>query len=564
MADPYAGIATPLAKDADPYAAFSTPVAAGGVQDWEPQQYSTGQMVGRKVGLAAQGVNDAVADTVGAPVDAAAWLLRQAGVDIKDPIGGSASIKKGIDYVASIPGKLGITNPDAPVRIEPVTAGERFAHGAGEGVGNALAVMMPAGAIARGAGAFGPVTRGVANALASQPVTQLAAGAAQGGVTEATGDPWLGLAAGVAVPAAASVVRGVISPTTNRLTPQEARLAAAADREGIPLTPAQRTGSKSLEKVERTFQGMPGSAGPMTERFGEQRRAFNEAVLQRAGITADEASPAVIENAFNRAGQEFNNLAGRTTLNVDRPFVQDVANVVNDYGRRLDTNVAPIFRSYVDDLMPLIQAVGQNANPQIAGDVYARIHTGINRTIRNSSNAPELQQALRGLLDALDGVVERSTSGALRQEWQTARREYQALMTVDRAMRGGTQTDRMRADIPFNALRQAVVSSDPRGFSRGRGQLNELSRVGDFIANRVPDSGTAARQATANPLMWPFIVGNRVGAGLYNTPMADAYLTNQLAGPSNFRGLYGGVAARQAIEEARQGDNALVNQRGGR
>lgn len=535
----------------------------GGVQDYEPTPYTTGQKVARKVGLTAQGFNDAVANTVGAPVDAASWLLRQAGLDIKDPVGGSASIKKGMDYVASIPGKVGLTNPDAPVRIEPVTTGEKIAHGVGEGVGNVLTVMAPAGVLAN-SGRLGPVGQGVANALRADPMTQVAAGAVGGGVTEATDNPWLGLAAGAAVPLVGSVVRGVISPTTNRLTPQEARLAAAADAEGIPLTPAQRTGSKSLEKVERTFQGMPGSAGPMTERFGEQRRAFNSAVLRRAGITADEASPDVIEAAFQRAGQEFNNLAQRTTLNVDRQFANDVLNVANDYGRRLDTNVAPIFRSYMDDLMPLLQAVGQNANPQIAGDVYARIRTGLGQTIRNANERPELQQALRGLQDALDGVVERSTSGALRQEWQDARREYQALMTVDRAMRGGTQTDRIRADIPFNALRQAVVNADPRGFSRGRGQLNELSRIGDFIANRVPDSGTPARQAIANPLMWPFIAANRVAAGIYNTPLADAYLTNQLTGPSNFRGQYAGLLARQAIQEAGQGDNALVNQRGGR
>lgn len=535
--------------------------SAGGVQDWEPTQFSTGDKIARGVGLGAQGVNDALANAAGAPVDAVAWLLRQAGVEVKNPVGGSESIKRGIDYLASLPGAIGITNPGAPVRLEPLNQTERIVKGTGEGVGNALSVMLPAGVLAN-SGRLGPVGTGIANALRTDPVTQIAAGAVQGGVTEATDSPWLGLAAGAAVPVGAAVVRRVVTPFTNRLTPQEARLAAAADAEGIPLTPAQRTGNPSLQTWERTAESAPGSSGPMKERFGEQRRAFNQAVLRRAGITADEASPDVIEAAFHRAGQEFNNLAQRTTLNVDRRFAQDVANVVNDYGRRLDTNIAPVFRSYVDDIEPLIQAVGQNANPQIAGDTYARIHTGINRTIRNSSNAPELQQALRGLLDALDGVVERSTSGALRNEWQNARREYQALMTVDKAMRGGTQTDRIRADIPLNALRQAVVQADPRGFSRGRGQLNELSRVGDFIASRVPDSGTAARQASANWLHAPFILGNRIAAGLYNTAPVDAYLTNQLAGPTPWGSLYGGIMARQAIEESRRGDNALVRPRG--
>lgn len=574
MADPYASFSTPNKANADPYAAFSARVPSGGVQDYEPEQYTTGQKAGRAVGLAAQGFNDSVADVVGAPVDAAAWLLRQAGIDARNPIGGSASLKKGIDYLASIPGKVGLTSSNAPVRMEPTNTLERFAHGAGEGVGNALSVMMPAGVLAN-SGRFGPVTTGVLNALTTQPVAQVIGGAAGGGVTEATDNPWLGLAAGAAVPIGASVFRGVVSPTTNRLTPQEARLAAAATDEGIPLTPAQRTGSKSLQTFERTMQSMPGSSGPMSERFGEQRRAFNAANLRRAGLTADEASPEVIDNAFRNAGLTFDDLAARSVLRGDPQGAAEIRAVANDYGRRLPTNVEGVFRSYMDDLEPFLQAIApgapgatvpapiSTANPQIAGDVYARIYTGINNTIRENPDSPQLQNALRRILHALDGMVERSTSGALRQEWRDARREYQALMTIDTAMKGGTQTDRIRADIPFNALKQAVVSADPRGFSRGRGQMNELARIGDFIASRVPDSGTAARQATANPLMWPIIAGNRVAAGLYNTPMMDAYLTNQIAGPADFRALYGGLAARQAIEEATGGRNALLRQRGG-
>lgn len=560
--------------------------SGGGVQDYEPTPYTEGEKAARKVGLFAQGTNEAIADVAGAPVDAAAWALRKLGVNATDPVGGSASIKRGINWLASVPGKIGLTSPDAPVTMEPVTAGERAAKGAGEGVGNALAIMVPAGAIASGARA-GTVTQGVANALTTQPVTQLASAATGGAVGGATENPWLGLAAGAAVPVAASVARGVVSPVTNRLSPQEQRLVAAAGREGITLTPAQQTGSASLRGVEETMARMPLSNAPMQNAFATQRGQFNRAVLARAGIAADDASPATIQRAFQQAGQTFDDLVSRTTLNVDPQFGGDVRRVANDYGRRLPTDVAPVFQSYMDDLAPLLQAVapGQagsampatvsTLNPQVAGQVYQNIRSDLAQRIRESQNNKPLQRALGGLVDALDDVMERSASGALRREWQEARRQYQALMTIDKAMQGGTQVGRSAGDIPFNALTGAVRGGDRAGYARGRGQLNELARVGDYIAARVPNSGTPERMAWQNLLTGGglFTAGAASGIGIpaaaagvaapyalsrfYNSPAGRAYLTNQLAGQTDFRSLYAGQAARQALEEARGGRNAL-------
>lgn len=530
---------------------------SAGVQDYEPQGYTENQKLGRGVGLAAQGFNDAVANAVGAPVDAVTWLANKLGAGIQNPIGGSENLKKGIDYVASLPGKVGLTTEGAPVRMEPNNRLERTLYQGGEGAGNALAIAIPSGLIGQAA-PVGSVLQGVASALGTQPITQAVAGATQGAVTGYTNNPLLGIAAGASVP----ILRAAASPIANRLTPQEARLAAAAEREGIPLTPAQAMGNPTLQTVERTMESLPGSSGPMKARFGEQRQAFNSAVLSRAGLTADEASPDVIQNAFNKAGVTFDSLAQRTVLSPDRQFAQDIYNTVNDYGRRLDTNIAPVFKSYIEDLQPLLQAINTpGVNPQIAGDVYGRIRSDIGDTIRANSSNPKLQRALGSIQTALDDLMERSTSGALRNEWKDARREYQALMTIDTAMKGGTQTDRIRADIPLNALRSAVVQADPRGFSRGRGQLNELSRIGDFLASRVPDSGTPARLAVSNPLMWPVIGGYNVGARLYNTPFVNDYLTGRYIGPADLQALYASQLARQGIAEAGQGDNALLNQR---
>lgn len=524
----------------------------------------------RIVGQGAQGFNDAIADVMGAPVDVAAWGLRKLGVPATNPIGGSASIKKGIDYTATLPGRVsdavsqGSVAPlteDRTSRFEPATQGEKIASGVGQGIGNALPVLALAGLIARGAQA-GSMTQRVGSALASQPVAQTVMGATGGGVTAATDSPAAGIGASLAVPVVNALARKVVTPVRTTLTPQETNILAAGDREGIPFTAAQRTGSPGLRMVEETMAKVPGGAGQMGEAFQNQRNQFNRATLERAGVTATDASPATLDHAFQQAGQTFDDLASRTVLNVDKQFVADVKQVSKDYGRRLPTDVAPVFQSYMDDLAPLLRAATTpGANPQIAGDVYATIRSDIGKRIRATNNL-DLKEALGELQSTLDAAMERSTSGPLRQEWQDARREYQALKTVDKSMQGGTQTDRAAGNIPFGSLRGAVVQGDRNGYSRGRGQLNELSRVGDYIAARVPNSGTPTREAILNPLKWPMMGAMNLGARFYNSPAGRAYLTNQLADPANLPGLFGGNALQAGL--AQNNEPNVPRLRGGR
>lgn len=550
-------------------------------EEWRAASAAPAHQAQRLVGQFAQNVNDSlVANTVGAPVDLVAAGLRKVGVPVDNPVGGSESIKKGIDYVATLPGRVGDAvsqgslspfTEDRTSRFDPINRQEKIAAGVGQGTGAVLSTMLPAAAVANTARA-GTVTQGVAQSLASQPGAQLASGVAAGGVTGATDDPLLGLAAGVATPLAIAMGRGLVSPTTNRLTPQEQRLVTAAQNEGIPLTPAQQTGSPTLRSVEETMAKLPLSSGPMQNTYRGQKEAFNRAVLARAGVTADDASPETLTRAFQTAGQQFDDLAARTTINADNQLAADVQRVATNYGRRLETDVAPVFQSYMDDIAPLLQATQAGANPQIPGEVYRTIRSDITTRMRQTNNIP-LRNALGQLVETLDDAVERSTSGSLRGEWQEARRQYQALMTIDKAMQGGTQAGRSSADIPYGALKGAVQSGDRQGYARGRGQLNELSRVGDYLADKIPDSGTVGRGLAANLVTGGALFGGGAATGIglpaaaaaaatpwalsraYNTPLVRAYLTNQVAGNTDLASLYGAEAVRRALESGNEGSS---------
>jgi hypothetical protein len=542
----------------------------------------------RLVGQFAQNANDAIVNTAAAPADLSGGVMKWLGLVDKDTPPLSTAYKQAVDDVAGVPLRIrdawnqGSLDPlfaprDAyQTRFAPENRAEKIAAGVGQGVGTVAATLMPASAIANTARAGG-VTQGVAQTMASQPITQIASGVAGGATTGATDNPLLGAGVALATPLAAAMARGAISPTVNRLTDAEKRLAELAQSKGISLTPAQQTGSPTLRSLEETMAKLPLSSGPMSGAYRDQRTALQRGIMEKTGTVADDASPETMKKAFERAGQTFDDLLARTpAVNGDKQLADEIAGVAEKYGRRLESNVAPVFKSFTDDLAPLLDSIRQGSNnPQMTGEVYKNIRSDLAKSIRNTKDS-QLKEALGGLARSLDDAVERSVGGGLRSEWQEARRQYQALKTVDKAMQGGTQAERASGNIPLGAFSGAVRDSDRAGFSRGRGQYGDDAKLADFLAARVPDSGTVGRGLAANLVTGGALFGGGAATGiglpaaaaaaatpwavskLYNTPLAKAYLTNQAAGNTNFRALYGSEAMRRMIEESREEPSALA------
>lgn len=158
------------------------------------------------------GLNDGIYGTLGAPVDAATWLVNQgirgvnavAGSDlpqIKEPVGGSKSISKAF-------GAVGVPEPET---VQATTTGEKIARGAGQGAGYtiapeaALAGLGRAGLanvapkVAEAAGqAFGRAAS--PGAVATNAAIGSASGAGSTAAMDAVPDPWkpyAGLAGGL-------------------------------------------------------------------------------------------------------------------------------------------------------------------------------------------------------------------------------------------------------------------------------------------------------------------------------------------------------------------------------
>jgi hypothetical protein len=343
-------------------------------------------------------------------------------------------------------------------------------------------------------------------------------------------------------------------------------LAAAAQREGIPLTPAQVTGNQALRYFEGALESLPTTAGRQQGIAEASRRGFNRAVLQRAGIADDVATPDVLAANAQRLGAEFGQLAAQTTVRFDGPFVGAMSQAVRRYGDKLPSQQRAVFGNYVRDI--LTDPTTNAPRVTLDGPVYQQARSDLSRQVSAYQQSdPALSQALRQLRDALDEVAGRSVSPDMREAWQTVRRQYSAQRTIERSIGAGENV--AEGAVSPLLLRQAVNAQDRRSYALGRGAMSELARIGQMFMRPTPNSGTAQRQWVTGALTGGAFTGAgaagidpvtlgaaaavpRLAQEVYNLGPVQRYLTNQAIGAGQApRSLLAPLAVQQGVAEGR-------------
>lgn len=525
----------------------------------------------RKAEFAARGFTDSALETVAAVPELVASGMRAVGLPAPERGTYTDALKGGFRSVGeTISAPLNAAMPG--VMEGDMSTADRFAYGGGRGVADAASIALPAAAVARGAKA-GTVTQRAAQALASQPVLQATAGGVGGAVGEATDSPLLGTAAALTVPLVAGAVGRARTPIRSTLSPEESRLARVAQQNNIPLTPAQRTGSRPLQTAEAVFETLPLTSGPQEGIREAQRKAFNRAVLKTAGINADEATPGVLQAAKKRIGNAFTALSKRNTLSIDNQLRTELDDITTEVRRYSVPEIAQPVINRIDDLVAKIDP----KTGTIPGNAYREMDSAIGRTIRSTTNG-DLRNTLGRLQGALREAMDRSISPKDQTAWRNARREYANLMTITRSMGSGT-TDAVAGNIPPAQLKQALASggNNRQNFAMGRGELNDLARVGqNFVRGQIPNSGTPERTMMMNLLQGGGPAGGAMIAGadpltaatvggtallgpralqmLYNSPIMQSYLTNTASQtPQITPGLLGSVTAARLKDEGIRG-----------
>ena len=272
------------------------------------------------------------------------------------------------------------------------------------------------------------------------------------------------------------------------------------NREGIPTSAGQRTGSKTLGYMETEL------GGGATARLAEQQdEALTAAAGRPAGINANRLDPAAFRQAYDNVDTTFTGLANRTVVPLDQPLQNDLLTAVTRY-EAVTGNPA----TGANDVMNRIAKLSGQNGGALPGPSYQAIITEM-RQMSEASSDPALIRTLREMRNALDDSIERGLPGNLVGDWRQARRQYANLMTLQDAMTGaGGKTS--EGLVTPNKLRQAVDgNTTDRNYLSGNGDLAPLARASSNVMNPLADSGTAGRTRAQNVGVG---VSSAVGAGL--------------------------------------------------
>lgn len=393
----------------------------------------------------------------------------------------------------------------------PQGAIESLARGAGEGLVDAGTMLAPASLAARltapAAAAAPSLFNRVATAMAAQPGVQVAAGMTGGAVGEATDSPLLGAAASLAVPAAVGAARAISAPINPRLSPETQAILDGARRENIPLSLGQETGSRFLQNMESRFAQLPFTGATERARREAQQRAFTRAVLQRSGTEADNFTPEVIAAQRDRFRQGFTDVAGRNVMRV----TPDDAAALTSLRDELLTNRVAATAQPVANQIDAFLARAADAGGELPGQYYRSLDSYLSREIRNAGGNQEFARNLGEFRSALRSIMDNSISPEDAATWQQLRRQYANFMVARDAVNGAGALA-ASGQIPPLQLRSALERSVGRGgYAEGRGDLNELARLGQVV-RPPPDSGTAGN-SMANMLLTGSLPAGGAGVG---------------------------------------------------
>jgi hypothetical protein len=437
------------------------------------------------------------------------------------PTYGSADIGKKVEELAG-------------PAYEPQTRAGRYAQTVGEFL---PAALTGPGGIARRA-VMGAAVPGVASEAAGE--------ATQGTALE----PYARIGAAVAAP---SITQRAITPLAPRGGPARAAEVANLRGEGVELTAGQATGSRPLQYMESSLGDITGAGSRAVERGQEQ---FTRAILRRAGINAPRATADVIDDAFTRIGQQFDDLAARNTLVPDPGMGGQIRAVVNDYNSIVSPPMrAPAIANFEQEIAKALAA----NNGAIPGATYQSLRSRMEANARSiQRSSPEVADTLRDMRGALDAAMERHLQRIGSPDlgaWQETRRQYRNILPIERAATG-PGADTATGLISPSQLRTAVVGQGRRAYARGQGDLAGLARSGEAVMRPLPQSGTAPRayMSTALPASIGAIgtgllagspaalgagllgaLGPPIGGGILMSPAMQRYLQNQRLprGPTN-------------------------------
>jgi hypothetical protein len=375
-------------------------------------------------------------------------------------------------------------------------------------VGRALVGALPT-ISATGAKIAAPLI----NRLAGASVAGGIGGATLGATTASTSDDdtlsnvgkstLSGMIAGPALGALGSTAKAVGGKLFGNIGYSTAELAKRAEELGINLKATQVSSSPLLKKYDQVSGMLPFSGAQGTS--DTQIQQFTRAVSRTFGQDTSEITPQVIADARKQIGGNMENIYKGATVKVDKPFAQDLQQVIDDaQSTHADSELKPV----MNQVKNVISKIDQNG--EISGDAYHGLtkYNAVLSKAQQSAN-PNIANSANQVRNALEDVLFRNLPADQQQALSQARSQYKAAMTVkplvDQSAEGYVS--------PLK-LMQKVINS-PGGKLRS-GELGELADIGRKFFPTPSDSGTPLGTMLLQAIHDPKSAIGAAGGALYS------------------------------------------------
>ena len=282
---------------------------------------------------------------------------------------------------------------------------------------------------------------------------------------------------------------------------------------GVPLDLAQSTGSKLLERVKAALSDNPITAGAQQEASALQKQAFNKAIAKTMGEDATNITPPVIQNAKERLGNIYDEIASRNQIHYDDVLQKHLSDISAEAEQVLN----PTQFAIVDKQIANITNKAESQGGGLHGEQYQSIKKVLDKLSGGSdtdiaSYARELKESL---LDGLTRTAKSVGNDADVALLKNTNQQYGNMKKIEDVVlkdpEGNVSPSLLMTSLASKGKRYSFYQDDP--------QLAKLASAGKVILpEKLPNSGTTARILAGATL--PALGG--IGYGLYQGDLEGA------------------------------------------
>lgn len=399
--------------------------------------------------------------------------------------------------------------------------------------GNMLQLASP-GAVSKVAAIKYPQAAGIAAGLAPKTYAGNAAlGASMGMIQPRTeGESQaVNMGAGAAFGAGGRAIAGglgnIVNGGSQKLSKETMALYQSAKAAGIPVHWSQLTDSKLAKTLSSIAGTLPFSGAGNAVKA--QKEKFIGALGETFGLKgATNLDDDVMASAGKAISKKYDDVYGRNTIKSDAQLFVKLGQIKKKIGDDLTDDNAKVALNQINKI------VNNLKSGEITGSKYQNLRGELAEIIA-SNKGNSLGSIVKQARKALDTTAQRSVGPDDAKILAEANRQWANFQLTKKALQ---QVAGAKGEVnPANMWNLAKNGSTS--------EMRELGKVGQFIKDPIPDSGTAGRNLAAGlatggatfggagavaPIVGGIVTGSTIGRVL-NSPKFGKYMAEGL-GPS--------------------------------